>query len=222
MIDPRICYAPEDGGGSAPPAPAPAPVHPAYAPPPVVPQVPSEPKTFSLDYVRELREENKGYRLKLDETRKEADGIKAAAERTVAEAKITADKAIADAKSLADAAGAEATTKATTAEQRANERVIRAELRTEAIKLGMIDLDGLKLADLSVVKLDDDGNVVGAPEMLAALKVAKPYLFAAPSAHSSQIAAPPPIPRASDSPVDARKMSKDEYEKYKAKVIAGR
>lgn len=58
-----------------------------------------------------------------------------------------------------------------------DQRVIRAELKAAAIKAGMVDLDGLKLADLSTVKLNDAGEVEGADALMEAMKKAKPYLF---------------------------------------------
>ncbi len=160
------------------------------------PPAPKEPETFSRDYVRELREENKHHRLQ-------------------------ANKATIDAQAAIDAATTEAQTKISAAEQRANERVVRAELKTAAMKAGMVDLDFLKLADLSTVELADDGSVTGADEMLIALKAAKPYLFGAPMTSTSQTQAPPPPPGKSDV-TDARKMSKEEYSAAKAKAIRGR
>jgi hypothetical protein len=40
-------------------------------------------------------------------------------------------------------------------------RLIAANLRTEAVRAGMIDLDGLKLVDLTGVRLDDNDKVLG-------------------------------------------------------------
>lgn len=48
-----------------------------------------------------------------------------------------------------------------------------------AIRAGIVDPDAVKLADLSGVTLDDDGNVSGAAEAVEALKASKPYLFGA-------------------------------------------
>ena len=46
----------------------------------------AEPKTFSHDYVRELREENKGLRLAKQAAERERDGLRGAAETAKAEA----------------------------------------------------------------------------------------------------------------------------------------
>jgi len=58
-----------------------------------------------------------------------------------------------------------------------NDRIIRAELKAQAALSGMIDMDGLKLADLSKVTIDDNGDVIGADELIKQLKESKPYLF---------------------------------------------
>ncbi len=76
-------------------------------------------------------------------------------------------------------------------EQReAEARLVRAELKAEAMRAGIVDLDGLKLLDLSAAKLNDRGEVEGAGAMLAQLKRDKPWLFGAAS--SSSPATPPP------------------------------
>jgi hypothetical protein len=75
-------------------------------------------------------------------------------------------------------------------QQRTEAQLVRAELKAEAIRAGIIDLDGLKLIDLSEVKLTEDGEVEGAPALLTRLKKAKPWLFSAASL--SSIAMPPP------------------------------
>lgn len=158
------------GGGAAPP------------PPP-----PPEPETFSKDYVRELRAENKGWRLKATQLETERDTHKTAAEK----------------------AAADANDKVTVAQKAANERIIRAELKASALKAGMVDLDGLKLADLSKVKLNDAGEVEGADELMTELKKAKPYLFA--NASSSNSGEPP-----AKKPPEGKKATEMTAEEYAA------
>lgn len=187
----------------APPAPAPTPSPPAPAPRP-----PAEPETFSREYVTELRNENRGWRLKAQEQEQK----RAEAEAAVTEAQKKADEAIAAAK-------AEAEGHAKTAEERANERIIRAELRTAALKAGMVDLDGLKLADLSEVTLNDKGEVEGADALMTKLKEAKPYLFGKPLPGNTNPNDPPnPNPPA---PKLAKDMSPEEYQAAKAAVRKG-
>ena len=71
----------------------------------------------------------------------------------------------------------------------ARARIIRAELKAEAIRAGMIDLDGLKLIEPASIKLDDNGEVEGAGALMSKLKRDKPWLF---GAHSSSSRATPP------------------------------
>lgn len=153
---------------------------------------PKEPETFSKDYVRELRAENKGWRLKAQEL----EGKAKSAEEAAAKAKEEADTRISD------------------ASKQAEQRIIRAELKALAVKAGIVDLDGLKLVELSTVKLKDDGEVDGADALIEGLKKAKPYLFAAPA--SSSTATPP----SKDAPPEKRatEMSKEEYAAAKQKL----
>ena len=118
--------------------------------------------TFSAEYVKELRQENAGYRVRAQK----------------AEADLTELQKVAQgAKEVAEKATKDAEERATKAEQTAQARIIKAELKAHAIKAGILDLDGLALADLAAVKLDDKGEVQGADEAIAALRKAKPYLF---------------------------------------------
>jgi Phage minor structural protein GP20 len=129
----------------------------------------SKPETFSREYVHELREENRSWRTKHQESenaRKVAEDSAKAAEKT------SGDK-VKDVQTVAD------------------QRVIRAELKAAAVKAGMVDLDGLKLADFSKVKLNDQGEVEGADELMASMKKSKPYLFGQPSTSSSHQAPKP-------------------------------
>ena len=67
-------------------------------------------------------------------------------------------------------------------------RLIAANLRTEAVRAGMIDLDGLKLVDLSAVRLDNDDKVIGGRKMMADLRREKPWLFGVASSSSAATA----------------------------------
>ncbi len=100
--------------------------------------------------------------------------------------------------------------------KQSEQRYLRSELKAHAAALGMRDIDDIALADTSAVSLDDNGDVIGAREAIAALKERKPYLFAEPSAPKSpktpsgQV---PPPPK-SDTPArDAFAMSDEEFEK---------
>ena len=53
-------------------------------------------------------------------------------------------------------------------------------LIAEAAAQGMIDLDGLKLADLSKVGLNHDGKPVGVRQAISTLKAERPLFFEKP------------------------------------------
>lgn len=162
------------------------PANPDNNPPTPTPTPAPKPEVFSREYVTELRQESASYRTKAQELE--------AATKTATEAATKAQQ--------------EADAKVTATEKAANDRIIRAELKAEAIKAGMIDLDGLKLADLSKVSLNDKGEVVGAEEMLKDLKELKPYLFSNPQSSSNPN--PPPAPKPNE-PKHASEMTKEEY-----------
>ena len=75
-----------------------------------------------------------------------------------------------------------------------NARLIRAELKAEAIRAGMVDLDGLKLLDFDQVKLTESGEVAEAAILLAKLKRAKPWLFHNSTSSSPTLNPPRPEP----------------------------
>lgn len=155
-----------------------------------------EPEAFSREYVKELREENKATRLAKQAAEKERDEHKSAAEK----------------------AQQEADGKVKAANTAAEQRIIRSEMKALAIKAGIVDLDGLALADLSKVKFDDKGDLVGADEAIEALKKSKPYLFGAASTSSTK-GAPKPGDK---EPIDARNMKPEEYAAARAKLTGNR
>ena len=68
-------------------------------------------------------------------------------------------------------------------------RLLQANLRAEAIRAGIVDLDGLKLIDPSTVKTDENGNIVDGKGLMASLQRKKPWLFGSMSSSSTT---PPP------------------------------
>lgn len=101
----------------------------------------------------------------------------------------------------------------------AEAKLIRAELKTEAVKAGMIDLDGLKLIDASEVQLNEAGELQDAGAVLARLKRAKPWLFG--GGVSSSAAANPPRPE----PPRARhanELSHEEWQQARAALLRRR
>jgi hypothetical protein len=95
-------------------------------------------------------------------------------------------------------------------------RLILARIQTEAVKAGMIDLDGLKLADLSAVTLRPDDKLIGAKEAMESLRRSKPWLFGTTLSSSSAAAAPP---SQSARPRSAMEMTDEEYIAARAALI---
>ncbi len=93
-------------------------------------------------------------------------------------------------------------------------RLVVAHLRTEAVRAGMIDLDGLKLIDLSSVKLGSNDEIVGGHRLMEELRRNKPWLF---SQLSSSSAAPVPT-SLPVRPKTAMEMSEEEYLAARAAV----
>jgi hypothetical protein len=93
--------------------------------------------------------------------------------------------------------------------------LVLAELKSEALRAGIVDLDGLKLVDTAELAVNDHGEVTGAAALMDRFKRQKPWLFG--GASSSAAAAPPPSqpPR----PKQAIDMSKDEYRAARAALL---
>ena len=86
-------------------------------------------------------------------------------------------------------------------------RLIAAHLRTEAVRAGMIDLDGLRLIDSSDVKLGPDDKLIGSRELMERLRRSKPWLFGSTSS-SSTAAVPASKPVRQKTALD---MTDEEY-----------
>jgi hypothetical protein len=71
-------------------------------------------------------------------------------------------------------------------------RLVHAELKAEAVRAGMVDLDGLRLIDLPALKLNERGEVVGAATLMQELRKSKPWLFGGAGQSSSSPSSPPP------------------------------
>ena len=97
-------------------------------------------------------------------------------------------------------------------------QLVRVELKAEAIRAGMIDLDGLKLIEPTSLPLNAAGELEGAGDVIQKLKRAKPWLFG--QASSSSAAAPPPStpPRARL----ATEMTLDEWRTARAEMLKRR
>ena len=82
----------------------------------------------------------------------------------------------------------------------------------------MVDMDGLKLLDVSRVKLGENGEIEGAAALMRDLRRAKPWLFVGSSSSSTAGApsAQPPKPRL------ATEMNFDEWQKARADLLKRR
>ena len=71
--------------------------------------------------------------------------------------------------------------------------LLRSGLKAEALRAGMVDLDGLKLVDTTEVAVDATGDIVGAAALMVKLRRAKPWLFGLQigSTTTSTASAPP-------------------------------
>ena len=101
--------------------------------------------------------------------------------------------------------------------QLAEARLIRAELKTEAIRAGMVDLDGLKLIDTSRITLNSDGEVDGLVELMLRLKRNKPWLFGGSSSSSASTPPPTQPPRQKS----ATEMTDAEYRTAREALLRG-
>lgn len=100
----------------------------------------------------------------------------------------------------------------------AERRLIRAELKAEAVRAGMIDLDGLKLLDLSAVRLGADGEVEGGAALMSQLRRGKPWLFGQPNTSSSAVPPPSAPPRSKL----ATEMSEEEWRAARREILRRR
>jgi len=99
--------------------------------------------------------------------------------------------------------------------QQARSNLVMAELKTEAVRAGMIDLDGLKLIDPSGLTVTDQGAVIGSAALMDRFRREKSWLFAAASSATSAVPPPSQPPRAKQ----ATEMTAEEYRAARAAII---
>jgi hypothetical protein len=99
-------------------------------------------------------------------------------------------------------------------------RLLYAELKAEAVRAGMIDLDGLRLIDLPSLKLNERGEVEGAPALMQDLRKNKPWLFGGSAQSSSSAASPPPAQHPKQKL--ATEMTDAEYRAARAAILKHR
>jgi hypothetical protein len=94
-------------------------------------------------------------------------------------------------------------------------RLLQANLRTEAVRAGMVDLDGLKLIDPAGVRVDSEGNILDGKALMTALRKQKPWLFGGMSS-SNTTPAPSSIPVKQKMAMD---MNDEEYAAARAAAV---
>ena len=151
--------------------------------------------------VKEVSDEAKGHRLNAAEARKAtevADAARVASETASAER----------IKQIETDAGAKLT--------KAQQSAVRANLRVAAKEAGAADpSDMLALIPSDRLKVNEDGEIENAAELMTALKAAKPYLFGQAST-SSVASVPKTEPPVAKRAVD---MTNDEYQAARAAAV---
>lgn len=99
-----------------------------------------------------------------------------------------------------------------------DKRMIRGELKTEALRAGLVDVDALKMFDTSGLQVSEDGDVEGIGALVTAMKKKKPYLFKENVADTSVNSGTPAQKGAK--PKSVRNLKKEDYEREKAKDLA--
>ena len=121
----------------------------------------SESGTIDAAYVERLKKEAQKWRLKAKENREASKKVEEF-ETRIKETETTATSALQKALEL---------------NQVAEKRMINAELKALAAEFGLKDMVYAKIGDMSAVKLDASGDVIGAREMMQGLKSSHPDLF---------------------------------------------
>ena len=102
--------------------------------------------------------------------------------------------------------------------QRAESGLVKAHLQAEAARAGMVDLDGLKMLDLSNVTVGENGEVKGAAELMERVRKDKPWLFGRPFTSAPGGAPPAQPPRQKL----ATEMSDAEYQVAREAILRHR
>lgn len=102
-----------------------------------------------------------------------------------------------------------------TLSEQARTNLMTAELKAEAVRAGMVDLDGLKLLDASSLTISEQGDVTGAAALMDRFRRQKPWLFGQVSTTTTALPPAPQLPRAKQ----ATEMTRDEYRAARAAIL---
>ena len=154
---------------------------------------------------------------KVAQEKKDDEDIKWRAKYKVSKEELETLKIKSDAEKQELATKAEQTEKA---RQVYEQKYVNAEVKAQAVTAGIKDIEFVKLIDTSEIKLDDKGNVVGVDKAISDLKTRKPDWFGTEKKVSSSNNAPF---EGKEEPkkLDARTMSKEDWNKNKANYMAG-
>ena len=97
-------------------------------------------------------------------------------------------------------------------------KLVQSELKAEALRAGMVDLDGLKLVDPAALVPGPDGEFHDAALIIAQLRRDKPWLFGAANSGSNAVAPAATITRRKL----ATEMSLDEWRSARAELLRKR
>ncbi|MCK5609132.1 hypothetical protein KAR91_45075 [Candidatus Pacearchaeota archaeon] len=90
-----------------------------------------------------------------------------------------------------------------------NQRLIRAELKAAALKAGLLDIDALKMFDISSLEVTDVGDVIGIENLIEEMKESKAWAFNQQAKDTSSAKKTPGA--SAPSSKNALEMSDDEY-----------
>jgi hypothetical protein len=99
--------------------------------------------------------------------------------------------------------------------EQARSNLVMAELKAEAVRAGMVDLDGLKLLDTSSLTIGSQGEVAGATALMEHFRRQKPWLFGQSSTTTTAAPPAPQPPRLKQ----ATEMTQDEYRAARAAIL---
>jgi hypothetical protein len=99
--------------------------------------------------------------------------------------------------------------------EQARKNLILAELKTEAVRAGMVDFDGLKLLDASTLTVTEQGEVFGTAALMDRFRRQKPWLFGSSSSTTTAVPPPQHPPRAKQ----ATDMTPEEYRAARAAIL---
>ncbi|MCB8880404.1 hypothetical protein ACELLULO517_09185 [Acidisoma cellulosilytica] len=102
-----------------------------------------------------------------------------------------------------------------TLSEQARSNLVLSELKAEAMRAGMVDLDGLKLLDASSLAIGEQGEVAGAAALMDRFRRQKPWLFGQVSTTTTAVPPAPQPPRMKQ----ATDMTRDEYRAARAAIL---